>query len=278
MKISNATLTFCFLVGLAPSLALGAPKVPTVAEVTLDLQKMYTAFANNDKALDAAVASMYGDLPADKQQLTKAYIRSMYLNARAWPIAAQAIQAYLAKNPQASPSEIQQGVRLVTRDVYLNLHDKGMSRLSDEQLASDLRHTMAVAEIAPAATCKAQFLNDGDRESSRELARFNTLLPTKDYAAYLDVQRAAMEAELSGAPAARTLTPEQIAATGKAYALAVKIRGGKLPSGVFQRVKADRAGADPKEVCMVAIATMKAVFDLKEPYRVQQIFLSTTGN
>ena len=267
-----------FLVAFVPGLTSAAPKTPTVAEITLDLRKMYTAFANNDKALDAGVTSMFGELPADKRQLTKAYIRSLYLNEKAWPVAAQAVQAYLAKNPLASRSAIQQGVALVTRDVYLDLHDKGMRRLSNEQLALDLQHTLAIAEIAPATTCQAQFLDRSGHQLSQELAQFNTMLPTKDYAAYLDIQRAAMEAELNDSPAARTLTPEQIAATGHAYALAVKNRGNKLPPGVFKRVKTNRAGAEPKEICMVAIATLRAVFDMKEPYRSWQIFLSTTVN
>ena len=277
MITSKAALAFCLLVTFVPNVAWGVPKTPTVAEVTLDIQRMYTAFANNDKALDAAVTSMYGDLSADKRQLTKTYVRSMYLNERAWPIAAQAVQAYLVKNPLASPSVIQQGVAVVTRDVYLGLHDRGMRRLSNEQLASDLRHTLAVAEVAPPTICKAQFLNQSGRESTQELVQFSTLLPTSDYAAYLDIQRAAMEAELNDSPLVRTLTSEQTAATGKAYALAVKNRSNKLPSGVFERVKADRVGADAKEVCMVAIVTLKAVFDLKEPYRSWQTFLSTTA-
>jgi hypothetical protein len=266
------------LVALIASAALAAPRTPTVAEVTRDIQRMYTAFANNDSALDAAITGIYGDLPADKQQLMKAFLRSMYLNERAWPIVAQAVQAYVAANTSSNLSVFQQGLGIVTHDVYFGFYDKGMRRLSDEQLAADLRYTIASAEIAPPELCKSQFLNQGRRESTQEMAKFNSLLPTKDYAALLNIYHAAMEAELNDSPPVRTLSLEQTAATGKAYALAVKNRSARLPSGVFERVKADRVGADPKEACMVALATLKAVLDLKEPYRSWQTFLSETAH
>jgi hypothetical protein len=240
---------------------------PTEAGLTqlfrVELQRQFAS----DEQLDAALRKTYGvELEPDKAKFTRNMLRALLTN--------DALPAYLAKTLKpAFRAPTNQDTTSLVLDAVVGLQVKGLRRVPANQQAQFLQHVVDTSLAVPAEKCRAGY--EGQltlRESAALEMRYASSLPLQRYSAVMQLYREAMEAELAGRPAVRTVTEEQARQAQQAMeeASAKRVRATFAPQDVAAFANS-KAQVNPVVFCAFATAYLKGTLDMPEPYKSWQL-------
>lgn len=253
------------IVGVVTGLSVFAAcaQQPSQAQIEALATRTLASMAGDDARLEVAVDTLYGrDLTPEKRKVAKALLRSVFGNER--------LPRYLAQvlAPVAGPTLTPKEAQAYVIEGMAALQVQGLRRLPTERKARYLQQLLDMAAAVPAGTCKAMFLGKLDARTAGLVAqRHDASLPLGEFEAATQLYRDLVEAELTGYPDVKTLSPAQAKGAERAYELAMNARIRRLPPGLNDRVLRNVEAAEPTEACLWFRETTAAALDLTEPYR-----------
>lgn len=240
------------------------------------LRSAFARIAADRAALDKLIGTRYPSLTGRKRELMADQAAAMFAHPafadRTYDLIAPELQGR-AGMPVGARVAFEGQIRDRAAALGMQLTLKGMLRLGAEDHERFLRFAIGLHRSVDAATCRA--LIDGQLPPGRmqevELG-YMASRSDAEFEQTIAMNRRAMLAELSDAPAVPQLTVPQAEAARKAWGRAILARS-KVPAhkARFERYQSDPDKASDGDACWAALQYLEAMLDLRGEVRTWQL-------